>query len=292
MKKNLQSSFQKRQYMLSKDYEIYYYNDTKLDSVEAHSHSYYEFYFFLEGDVRMYIAEKEHALHPGDVLVIPPGIPHHAEIRDNSIPYRRFVFWISEAYASLLMKNSLDYGYIMQYVIQHKEYVFPIDRVTANELHTKVFRLLAEVHSERFGREAQIQVCIQDTLLFLNRKIYEQKHRNTESEERSLYQSLLLFIEEHLDEDLSLERLAREFYVSKYYLSHLFKDTSGFSLHQYITKKRLSQCLALIMTNQAITDVYMQYGFADYTSFYRAFKKEYGASPKEYKELHQSAEEL
>lgn len=292
MKKNLQSSFQKRQYMLSKDYEIYYYNDTKLDSVEAHSHSYYEFYFFLEGEVRMSIGGETHTLCSGDVLVIPPGIPHCAQIVGSRVPYRRFVFWISEAYASLLMQTSLDYGYLMQYAVQNKTYVFPQDSVTANELHAKLFRVLSEVHSERFGRDAQIQICIQDALLFLNRKIYEQKHRRSQSERRNLYQELLLYVEEHLDEDLSLERLAKKFYVSKFYISHLFKEETGFSLHQYVTKKRLSQCLALIMTNEVMAEVYQQFGFADYTSFYRAFKKEYGVSPKEYKQLHRSAEEM
>ena len=46
MKKNLQSAFSTRQYMLSKDFEIYYYNDTRLKPVKSHSHDYYEFYFF------------------------------------------------------------------------------------------------------------------------------------------------------------------------------------------------------------------------------------------------------
>ena len=51
MKKNLQSTFSPRQYMLSRDFEIYYYNDTLEDShyygVDRHEHSYYEFYFFI-----------------------------------------------------------------------------------------------------------------------------------------------------------------------------------------------------------------------------------------------------
>lgn len=48
MAKKLETRFQTRQYMLSKDFEIYYYNDHTLSKVELHSHDYYEFYFFLK----------------------------------------------------------------------------------------------------------------------------------------------------------------------------------------------------------------------------------------------------
>ena len=49
MKKNLQTAFITRQHMLSRDFELYYYNDHNLSKVDLHSHNYYEFYFFMEG---------------------------------------------------------------------------------------------------------------------------------------------------------------------------------------------------------------------------------------------------
>ena len=51
MAKNLQTKFSTRQYMLSRDFEIYYYNEPASEKVSIHSHDYYEFYFFLEGDM-------------------------------------------------------------------------------------------------------------------------------------------------------------------------------------------------------------------------------------------------
>ncbi len=45
------------------------------------------------------------------------------------------------------------------------------------------------------------------------------------------------YIEEHLDEELTLEKLAGEFFVSKYYIAHIFKENIGLSIHQYIMKK-------------------------------------------------------
>lgn len=78
VKKKLQSRFSTRQYMLSEDYEIYYYKDHYLSKVNSHVHNYYEFYFFLEGNVSIEIAGSEYRLQYGDVVLIPPGIFHHA----------------------------------------------------------------------------------------------------------------------------------------------------------------------------------------------------------------------
>ena len=64
---NLSSVFLNRQYMISKDFEIYYYKDRNLRNVEIHSHEYYEFYFFLEGEVTMFLPSDEkrgHGDHP------------------------------------------------------------------------------------------------------------------------------------------------------------------------------------------------------------------------------------
>lgn len=288
MKRTLQTKFSTRQYMLSKDFEIYYYTDRSVTGVDSHTHGYYEFYFFLEGDVSMEIGGVMYPLQYGDVVLIPPGVPHRAYVQENGVPYRRFVFWITEDYCGQLLGMSQAYGYLLQHVKIRNEYVFHTNRITFNTVQSRVFRLIEELHGSRFGRDAQIALCVSDLVLHVNRIVYEQKHEKIKTEEQSLYEQLLDFIDMHLDEELSLDRMAGEFFVSKYHIAHVFKEKMGVSVHQYIRKKRVDVCRQAILAGEKISEVYELSGFADYSSFFRAFRKEYGMSPREYRELSES----
>lgn len=243
MKKNLQTAFSPRQYMLSQDFEIYYYNDSQQDrlrcQVSEHAHDYYEFYFFLEGNVSIRIGGAEYPLKTGNMVLIPPGVSHQAVIHNMDIPYRRFVFWVSGSFYAKLSEESEDYVYLMQKAQQNGLYISHYDMISFNALQSRIFRLIEEIHSERFGKAAQISLCVQDLLLHLNRTAYEQEHPNTADKEQGLYQHLLQYIETHIDEELSLDSLARKFYVSKYHIAHVFKENLGLSVHRYITKNDL-----------------------------------------------------
>lgn len=286
MKKSYKTKFHHRQYMLSKDFEIYYYEDKHLTEVKEHTHNYYEFYFFLEGDVSIVIEDKVHPIGVGDIVLIPPNIRHYPIIHSQDVPYRRFVFWISKEYCNILLSQSPDYVFLMQHACVRKEYLFHNDLMAFNVIQSKVFRLIEEMNGNRFGRNAQITVCVNDLILHLNRIVHEQMNTKTPLEESSLYQNLLGYIDTHLEENLTLDHLAVVFFVSKYYISHVFKNNMGIPIHQYILKKRLYACKDAIASHMSITEAYLMFGFGDYSSFYRAFKKEFGISPKEFRDTH------
>lgn len=279
MKKNLTSEFHTRQYMISKDFEVYCYADREMIQVDRHSHDYYEFYFFLEGDVSFSIGEQLYPIHPGDLVLIPPGISHRAIMHSARQPYRRFVLWISRELYVFLLHSSPDYGYLIEYATKHNRYIYPNAPITFHAIQSRLLRLIEEIFSKRFGRQTQISLCFDDLLLYLNRIVYEKEHPIQDAP--SVLENITSYIETHLSEDLSLETLADTFYISKYYLSHIFSEQFGLSLHQYIIKKRVWQCRNAIQSHSSIADAYAASGFRDYSSFYRAYKKEFGVSPKE-----------
>lgn len=292
MARQRSTAFNSRQYMLSKDFEIYYYSDLHFQSVGRHSHDYFEFYFFVEGQVVMELEDRRYPLSQGDVIVVPPGVEHRAFLTDPNVPYRRFVFWLSRDYMSALTGNSPDYTLILKRAVFSGGKRWHFDLLTFNTLQGELFALLDELHAERYGKQAHVSLHICGLLLHLSRLVYEQSHRPTQKENVSTYEAVTAFIDSHLDEELTLDRIAQEFYLSKFYIAHLFRDSVGLTAHQYITKKRLAACAAAILTGTKVTEVFQTYGFGDYSAFYRAFQKEYGMSPSDYRDLCSTGSDL
>ena len=94
--------------------------------------------------------------------------------------------------------------------------------------------------------------------------------------------NLIAWLDQHASEEITLDQLADTFYVSKYYLAHSFKETLGLSIHQYIMKKRLAAARDAILSGTPIARACLDCGFRDYAGFFRAFRREYGLSPREY----------
>lgn len=176
MKDILRTDFQTRQYMMSEGFEVFYYSDTKLPTVALHSHEHYEFYFFLEGNVQIQIENRTVPLSPCDFIIIPPGIYHRPYVENGKVPYRRFILWIRKEYMDLLTELCSDFYYMIDYVNDNQTYVFSNDRISFNTIQSKLIRLLDENRNERFGKSAQLKICLNDLLMAMNRIIYNGQH--------------------------------------------------------------------------------------------------------------------
>lgn len=258
--------------------------------ISFHTHEYYEFYFFLEGSVHYQIEDTSYPLEYGDFLLLPPGVPHRPIFTDTTLPYRRFVLWMSRDFYNSLTATSPDFAYGFQTALDTRQYHFHADYFPSQEIQGKLIDLIEEHGSKDIFHETNTRLMIAAFLMHINRMVYNALNQVSPSYENALYLNLCDYINNHLDEDLSLETLAAFFYVSKYHISHVFKENMGISLHQYILKKRLQASKNGILSGTPFSQIIYQYGFHDYTSFYRAFKKEFGLSPTEFKEQNRMPE--
>ena len=285
MKKQYRSEFDRRQKMRKENYEIFYYSDSHFQSVSEHKHDYYEFYFPVAGKIEMEIEGKRVPLSTRSAVVVPPGTMHRAVTENSEKSYCRYVFWISAGWFRKLCAGMKDLSYITELA----ESGICIHHFSENEyslIQSKILRLIEEDRSVRFGDDDFSRLCICDLILTLSRIVHEHNYPRAVQKQDDPVQIMMEYIENNLDEDLSLEALGENFFLSPSHIAHIFRERTGMTVHRYITKKRLERCADEIKTGRPVSTVYQEYGFRDYSVFFRAFKKEYSLSPRDYQSLY------
>ncbi|MEN6340797.1 MAG: AraC family transcriptional regulator, partial [Clostridiaceae bacterium] len=76
--------------------------------------------------------------------------------------------------------------------------------------------------------------------------------------------------------------LSQTVFLSKYYLERVFRRETGVSIYQMLLQKRMIHARNLMRNGLSLTLVAQKCGFSEYSGFYKAFKNEYGISPREY----------
>ena len=129
-------------------------------------------------------------------------------------------------------------------------------------------------------------------LSLLYRAFLDQSTAPMKAEKPELLDQVLAYVETHLAEKITLEDIARHFYVSESTISQTFRKKMGVPFHRCVTQRRLISAKALIEKGTALETVAHQVGFADYSSFYRAFRQEYGISPRQYRKLQETPDPI
>lgn len=102
----------------------------------------------------------------------------------------------------------------------------------------------------------------------------------------SVTEEVILFIEDHLEQELSLEEIAGALNYSKYYVARAFKENTGMTLHKYIQGRRLSEAARkLAQSRQPIIEVAFNAGYGSQQAFTQAFRQEYQCTPQEYRRM-------
>jgi len=117
-------------------------------------------------------------------------------------------------------------------------------------------------------------------LLGLGVTLHEEARR---TKDNSKINDIINFITQNLHRKITLGELEREFFINKFYLCHLFKDTMRCTVTEYISRRKIEVAKEMLNERHLPSHVCAQLGFDDYSNFYRLFKRVTGVSPSEYK---------
>lgn len=98
-------------------------------------------------------------------------------------------------------------------------------------------------------------------------------------------EKILSYVEEHLDSPLSLEKIGKKLNYSKFYIARIFKENTGITLYQYIRGRRLNEAARkLAESRKPVIEIALEAGYESQQAFIQAFHREFGCTPREYRQ--------
>ena len=271
--------FTARQHMLECPFEVFRYCDSFLSAVALHHHDFYELYLFLSGDVSYIVESRNYRLQPGDLLLISPSELHQPLIRPDHAPYERIVLWMSRAFMKSLSTERTNLQACFDAQDPARTNLLRPDAASRPLITGLMERLQEESAHDAYGSDIAAHCCLLELLVLVNRLFADKRRAPAPTPCDPTIAPVLEYISVHYGEPLSLGDLSARFYVGKYHLCHAFKAAVGTSVYRYITQKRLLIARQMLFDGTPPSGVYRSCGFADYSSFFRSFKAQYGLSP-------------
>lgn len=249
-----------------------------------HSHPFYEILCCCNSCNAEYLLGTErYKLQKGDILLVPPGISHRPLLPETMTdPYIRDVLWIHEEFLQQLTNTLTD--------LPMERFQEPFLFRTAGTGWEFICHMIRngvkEAEAAHPGWHTLVTANTVSILVQLLRAGRELPVSPAIAEKPELLDQVLTYVERHLSEKLSLSEIARQFYVSESTITQTFRKKMGISFYRCVTQKRLIAAKKLIDSGISLDATAEQVGFTDYSSFFRAFKQEYGIAPRQYRTLH------
>ena len=251
--------------------------------VQLHSHPFYEILYCRNTCGAQYLmGTQRYRLQKGDVILIPPGLSHRPLLPDSMAePYIRIVLWISREFMANILRSFPE-------VLMSKTSYSVLLRTAGTpwESLEELFLKGAKIAQESSDESRLLLIGNTITLLaHLRQAFLDRAAGRIKAEKPELLDRIMTYIEQNLSRHITLTDTAKAFYVSESTVSHIFRNKLGVSFYRFVTQRRLIAAKVLIQEGSILEQVAEQVGFSDYSSFYRAFKQEYGISPRQFRKL-------
>ena len=230
-------------------------SNPRQSSYKMHTHPHYEILLFLSGDADYAVEGNVYRLHSGDMMIMSKLESHHLVLRSDA-DYERMVIHFNlddEQIRSFFDTKPLGRYNLFKAADIPDRWKFYIEKACVHGQHFYLLPLVYEISECGLPDSEGVQ---------------DRAHL------------IIKYINDNLENELSLDGICEKFYISKTHLNRVFKKIAGTTVWDYITTKRLFLAKRKIAHGSNPTDVFLSSGFTDYTTFFRAYKKQFGESPK------------
>lgn len=266
--------YEKKGYLLE-DFRLFHLRGAQGVKAEYHYHEFCKLLLLVSGSGGYSVEGQRYSLQSGDIVLVGSRAVHRPEFSPDA-PYERIIVYIdpeflrqaSTADCDLAEIFSGKWGHVLRANNSHRLFTLAgaLEKTLSGAEYGRVIlstgallRLLVEIGRELRRSENQLPSPVQPT------------------DDRVL--GIIEHIHAHLTEDLSIDQLAELFFLSKYHMMRLFRAETGQSIYGYITHQRLTCARDLISGGMAATEAAFRSGFGSYSSFTRAYAKQFGTTP-------------
>ncbi len=245
------------------------YAKGKTDIYGKTFHAYYELYLLLNGKVEFVNNHTRQIIHPYQIIIIPPGEYHQFIVSGNIDDYERCVLNIyPDHFAPDILKNAFIGKEMLTLPQSH--------RIVDNYLY--LMQCISSVSEMDFKH---ILSAVGTDIVFLIKYLSDsQKPLQGTLHPTSL--ALMRYIDEHYKEELDLNTLSQKTHFSVSSICHIFKEDFGISIKKYVLQKRINASYIALQNGEHPEAVCSNYGFSNYSTFYRAYKKYFGIPPSKH----------
>lgn len=250
--------------------------------IPVHWHDEFEIIYIKQGHLKISIDEQLYYAVPGSVYFVNPKELHLMESEESNVAYYTLLFPLE--FISFQSDDLLETTFL--HLLRNGTLQF------SHEIHDQsksrqTAAILEQIISLHPCMDITSQLQIRCMLLQLLVVLLDKKdffHKIDQGAPTTFQRELLIFINEHYTEPLSLAVLADHFHLSEKYISRYFKEHFHISLIQYLNHQRLVQSKKLLETTELpVTEIALCCGFNNISYFIRTFKKAYGLSPLRYR---------
>lgn len=252
-----------------------------------HHHTECELSLFISGSGRYSLNDRIYDFQSGDIFLFGSNEVHCITEIDST---EKFDLLNIQFEPKLLWNTDENSALILLTLFNNRSDKFTnkidINNPHSNEIREKILNIEKEFIEKQPGYELKIKYELYSILLNLVRYYGYVDKNDIVSADMSCSEQLAIaldYINEHLDEKITLDEIARHAMLSRTYFSSIFKKYNGLSPWEYITIKRVERAIYLLRTtNESKLDIAQKCGFNSSSNFYKAFNKITGKRPDHY----------